>query len=159
MSSTSNYCDVPTFLLKSIIVGNMRDQIIASTSRDVGNDQLKEAAPIRVPAQDAAGPPRLPKSAASNNLSLNHARLWWIVMARPIQITSSQKGMGNPGLLKVKNPTCCKVPSTRKPRNIRNPIIFRSSPLHSEVAKSMSMSKHPTTAPGFPHSIAENQTA
>ena len=159
MSITSDYCDVPTFLLKSIIVGNMRDQMIASTSRDVGNDQLKEAAPIRVPAQYAAGPPRPPKSAASNNLSLSHARLWWIVMARPIQITRSQKGMGKPGLLKVKNPTCCKVPSTSKPRNIRNPIIFRSSLLRSEVIKRINMITQPAAAPGLPQRIAENQTA
>ena len=133
--------------------------MIASTSSDVGSDQLKVAAPIRVPAQYAAGPPKPPNSAASSSLSLNHERLWWIVMASPSQMISSQKGMGQPGFLKVKNPTCWRVPSTSKPRNIRNPIIFRSSPLCSEVIRRMRMIKHPATAPRFPHSIAENQTA
>lgn len=145
--------------LKSIIVGKMRDQMIANTSSDISNDQLKLAAPILVPAQYAAGPPKPPNSAASRSLSLNHERLWWIVMASPSQMISSQKGIGQPGFLNVKNPTCCRVPSTSRPRNIRNQIIFRSSSLCSEVVRRMRRIRHPATAPRLPHSIAENQTA
>ena len=131
----------------------------ANTTSDVCSDQLKVAAPILVPAQYATGPPRLPNSAASISLSLNQERLWWIVMASPSQMTSSQKGMGQAALLNVKNPICWRVPSTRKPRNIRNAIIFKSSLLCSEVVMRMRMIKHPATAPRFPHSIAVNQTA
>ncbi len=136
-----------------MIAGNISDQTTARKNNEAGKGQLNEAAPKRVPAQYAAGPPRPRNRAAISNLPLNHERLWWIVIASPSQITRSQKGIGKPGLLKVKKTTCCSVPSTSKPRNIRNPIIFRSSPLHSEVAKSMSMSKHPTTAPGFGHLV------
>ncbi len=142
-----------------MIAGNIIDQTTARTNNEEGNGQLNETASKCVPAQYAAGPPRPPNRAASSSLSLNHERLWWIVMANPSHITSSQKGMGKPGLLKVKKPTCCSVPSTRKPRNMRNPIIFRSSPRHSEVTKRISMSMHPAAAPGLPHSIARNQTA
>ena len=90
------------FLLKSMIAGNISDQTMARRSSEAGNDQLNEAASKRVPAQYAAGPPRPPNRAASSSLFLSHARLWWIVMASPNQIISSQKGMGKLGLHVVK---------------------------------------------------------
>lgn len=145
--------------LKSIIVGNMRDQMMANTNSDVCSDQLKEAAPILVPAQYAAGPPKPPNNAANRSLSLNHERLWWIVMASPSQMISSQKGIGQAVLLNVKKPICWRVPSTSKPRNIKNPIILVSSLLCSEIVRRIRMMQHPATAPRFPHSIAVNQTA